>query len=165
MSRPADLTGETSSLSDRLKIAELLARYARCIDTGRPRLLSAEVFAAEVEVDLGQGVWRGADEAARRIAATSDRFAGTLHLLGNSLIEVAGEEATSSCCFVAYHWLTPADGAAPMAPADLVLAGMYEDEHRRTEVGWRITRRRFRRLGSSSVVAGEFPDFLRPQAL
>jgi hypothetical protein len=155
-------TETLARLADRLAVSDLLTHYSHCIDTGQAGLLASEVFAAEVDVDLGWGRETDGAAAARRIEQTLGHFSGTLHALSNRRIEIAGDEASSTCCVQAYHWLLANDVGDPMRPADVVFTGMYEDRHRRTPAGWRIVRRRFRRLGVSSVGAGAVPDFLRP---
>lgn len=151
-----------ADLADRFAVSDLLTHYCHCIDTRQVELLAGEVFAAEVDVDLGWGRETDGAAAASRIEQTLAHFSGTLHALSNERIEIAGDEASSTCCVLAYHWLRAGDDGDPMRPADVVFAGMYEDRHRRTPAGWRIVRRRFRRLGTSSVAAGTVPDFLRP---
>ena len=152
---------EFERIVDRLAIADLLVRYGDCLDTRRFELLETEVFAADADVDFGWGHWRSSAEVTRWMQATFERFSGTLHALSNQLIEVDGDEASSTCCVQAYHWLRENDDSDRMRPADFVFTGMYEDRHRRTPDGWRVAWRRFRRLGVSSVGVGAVPDWMR----
>jgi hypothetical protein len=148
-------------IADRLAISDLLTHYSHCLDTRQLELLAIEVFAADADVDYGWGNWHSGREVTEWMIATFEDFAGTLHAISNERISLDGDEASSTCCVQAYHWLPAGPGADRMRPADFVFAGMYEDRHRRTAAGWRIAWRRFRRLGVSSLAVGELPPFMR----
>ncbi len=149
-------------VADRLAVSDLLTHYCHCIDTRQVELLTSEVFAADADVDLGWGRSGNGAEATARILETLEHFSGTVHAISNQRIAIVGEEASSTCCVQGYHWLRANDSGDRMRPADVVFVGMYEDRHRCTAAGWRIARRRFRRLGASSVGAGVVPGFMRP---
>lgn len=145
---------------DRLAISDLLTHYSHCLDTRQLELLASEVFAEDADVDYGWGRWTSGRQLTDWMIETFESFAGTLHAISNERIALDGDEASSTCCVQAYHWLPASAEADRMRPADFVFAGMYEDRHRRTEAGWRIARRRFRRLGDSSLAVGELPPFM-----
>jgi SnoaL-like domain len=151
----------SAEIADRLDIADLLVRYSHCLDTRQIELLETEVFDQDADVDFGWGHWHSSAEVTRWMLETFERFSGTLHALSNQRIVPAGDEASSTTCVQAYHWLREHDDGDRMRPADFVFTGMYEDRHRRTPAGWRIAWRRFRRLGVSSVGAGSVPEWMR----
>jgi hypothetical protein len=72
-----------------------------------------------------------------KIRAGVGGFAMTMHVLGNHLAEIHGDEATSETYAVCYHRRPGASDAV-----DLVVAMRYLDELVRTTKGWRIRRRR-----------------------
>lgn len=150
-----------AAIADRLAVTDLLTHYSHCLDRRRIELLETEVFAADADVDFGWGHWTSAAEVTAWMLRAFEQFSGTLHALSNERIAVAGDEAESTACVQAYHWLAAHDDGDRMRPADFVFTGMYEDRHRRTEAGWRIAHRRFRRLGVSSVGVGAVPGWLR----
>jgi hypothetical protein len=152
-------TATFAGLTDRLAVSDLLTHYCHCLDTRQVELLTSEVFAEQVDVDLGWGRWTDATQVTGRIGETLEHFSGTLHALSNRRIVIEGDDASSTCCVQAYHWLVAEDGDRTR-PADVVFTGMYVDRHLRTAAGWRIVKRHFRPLGGSSVGAGAVPDFM-----
>jgi hypothetical protein len=149
---------------DRLEIFDLLVRYAECIDTGTIDALASEVFAPGIDLDLGAGRTGGRAAAVQAISASIARFSGSIHAISNQRVTLEGELASSTCVVQGYHWLPATEAVEPrFRPADVVLVGMYVDAHRRTPAGWRIERRRFRRLGASTVGVGALPDFMLPR--
>jgi ketosteroid isomerase-like protein len=138
----------------------VLDHYCHCIDTGKPELLTDEVFAHDAVDDHHFAVWRGRDEIREAFTQIVGRFAGTAHVLGNTRVHVDGDTAHSRAYVTAWHWLPGGDEIR--APADFVVLGAYHDELRRDAPGWRIIHRRFRPLGRSALGAGTYPPFLDP---
>src|SRR5699024_7715221 len=65
------------------------------------------------------------------------RLDGTLHVLGNHLAEISGDEAISETYATAHHWGTPSDD--PMK--NFTTAVRYVDDLVRIDGGWRIRER------------------------
>ena len=64
-------------------------------------------------------------------------FVGSMHLLGNVIVEIDGDTAHSTCRCVAYVLRDTTDGVR------LFMRGLtYEDRWSRLDVGFRITERR-----------------------
>jgi 3-phenylpropionate/cinnamic acid dioxygenase small subunit len=121
-------------LLDRAAIRDVLLRYARGVDR-RDLDLVASCFVPGAEYDgaLGQGTIETALMALRR---SLERYQSTMHFMGNQLIEVAGDTASSETYAVAYHRLK-GDGE----PALFVVGVRYLDDFARAGDGWRIRRR------------------------
>ena len=68
---------------------------------------------------------------------TLERLSGTQHLLGNLHVTVEGDRAASTCYVQATH---VGDGGRSW-----VTGGRYDDLLVRTDTGWRIAERTFRR--------------------
>lgn len=149
--------------ADRFEIADIHRHYAYCIDTRQPRRL-VEIFSDEVEAHYGygpDGVWRSAAEVVEGIGAQIETFEATCHLMGNIHVDLDGDTARTSAYVNAWHWLREFAGDSER-PADFMFCGVYVDDVGREERGWRIKRRRFRRLGPSAIAVGTMPEALRP---
>jgi SnoaL-like domain len=154
----------TDPWRDRVEIAEIHRFYAYCIDTRQPQRL-IEIFADDVEAHYGygpDGVWRSAVEVAEGLGAQIETFEASCHLMGNIQVDIDGDVARTSAYVNAWHWLKELAGDSER-PADFMFCGVYVDDVRREEEGWRIERRRFRRLGPSAIAVGTMPDALRPR--
>jgi hypothetical protein len=130
-----DARAALEELAARAAIHDVILRYARGIDR-RDFDLVAACFAAHATVDYGD-FFRG--EVGGLIAAMAEGLAGfptTMHLMGNHLVELDGDRATSETYAVAYHRRT----SAPQ-PFDLTTGVRYLDELAREDGRWRITRR------------------------
>lgn len=150
-------------MTDREQIQETVLAYATCIDRREPAALAAEVFAPDAEVNLGYGTWTSAEQTAREIGAELDEFEGTAHVLTNHRIAVEGDAAKSSVYVTAWHWDAGNEGD-PDRGADWVTVGVYVDRLERLAQGWRITNRRFIRLGPSAIALGTLPAFITSAA-
>ena len=127
------MTVET--LLDRAAIRDVLLRYARGVDR-RDLAMVRACFTSDCayEGTLARGTIA---DALASLADRLGRYAGTMHLLGNQLIDVTGDTATSETSCVAYHRL--ADGGA-----DFVTGVRYLDDFARDGDDWRIRRRAVR---------------------
>ena len=127
-------------LSDRFEIQDLVFRYAELIDSRQFDGLR-EVFTEDAFVDysaMGGSVGNLEDTLAfLRAAVTAELFPNTQHLNANIQIKVDGDRATGRVmCF------NPMNMAVSAEKKQLFFLGLwYLDEYRRTEKGWRISRR------------------------
>jgi 3-phenylpropionate/cinnamic acid dioxygenase small subunit len=120
-----------STLSeDRDEIRQLLARYNHLIDShdeeGWPAL-----FTDDAVFDPGGDPLVG-EEALRKFAASVPP--GLRHVVVNEVIDIEGDEAHARAYLLLFAG----------TPRALAMMGTYEDTLRRTEGGWRFTRRVFR---------------------
>jgi hypothetical protein len=149
---------------DRVAINDLLIHYAYCIDTDQPQRLD-EVFSNSVEANYGYGEggeWHGAEDLIAGIAAQVETFEATAHMISNVRIEIDGDSARSTAYVSGWHWLK-GEAGDPERGADFLFTGVYVDDLRVEAAGWRIVRRRFRRLGPSALTLGAIPDYMRAQ--
>ena len=119
---------------DRAAIRDVLVRYAHGVDR-RDLDAVAACFTpdAAYKGSLGEG---SIDVALTALRERMGQYASTMHFLGNQLIELAGDSATSETYAIAYHQLQLEDGRKNMA-----VGVRYLDSLRRTDQGWRICRR------------------------
>lgn len=149
--------------SDREAIRDLLHHYAYCIDTAQPERLR-EIFSPSVTANYGYGdggEWHGIDQLVGGLGAQIETFEGTAHMIGNVCISLDGDRARSTCYVAGWHWVK-SRGVDAQRPADFLFTGVYVDDLRREPEGWRVIRRRFRRLGPTALTAGVLPDYMRP---
>lgn len=144
------LTAALQAMADRQEVAEVCIRYAFALDTKDWQLLESCFAASPVFLHPG-GRLDGFPDILERTKAALGPLTATQHLLGNILVQVSGDRATSSCYFHAQHVRTETPGG------DLyIIAGRYDDTLLRTPDGWRIAERRqtyLWRAGNRAVVA------------
>lgn len=152
---------DTGPAMDRRAIVDVLHRYAVLLDTGQSARIPAEVFAPDAVEDHGAGLapTRGAEALAAWLSSALAPFAAVMHALSTIVVEVEGDRATSRTYYQAFHWL--AEGGDPDGAVDWMSVGLYLDEWRRTDAGWRIAHRRRRNVGPGSDVIGRRPHHLR----
>jgi len=118
-------------LVDRAAIAELLARYAQCID-GRDWVGLQATYAPDGVMEHG-----GASVGRDRVPELSERIlegvATSHHLVGDPSIEIDGDGARTRSHYFATH---VAEGGAVIRQG----GGWYDCTLRRTDEGWRFTR-------------------------
>ena len=124
----------------KIAIRETLYRYSLMVDRRRWEMID-EVFSEDATIDYTSVGW-GATAGPHREMLTwldgmLEPWPMNLHLISNEIIEVDGDQATSTCCF-----------NAPMGRKDeagkstfLTNAGYYHDRLVRTPAGWRIRER------------------------
>lgn len=128
-------------ISDRFEIQDLLYRYADLIDRKDFQRLRDEVFTSDAHIDysaFGGSVGDLEHTIAYLTDAVSDqRFPHSQHLNANLQITVQGDSGTGRImCF------NPMDMNLPDGGTQLFMVGLwYLDEYRRTQAGWRISRR------------------------
>ena len=127
-------------LADREEIKEVRHRFALALDT-RDWELFGSLFADEVDADLpALGVPQGTVPRSDLVETFGYAFRrpasemGTQQLYGNFIIEVRGDEATSSSYFVGHHHIPGFEGGE-----DATLRARYVDRLVRTPDGWKIS--------------------------
>ena len=121
-------------LLDRAAIHDVLLRYARGVDRKDLDLVAACFTPdAAYEGALAHGTIA---EALARLRDSMARYDSTMHFIGNQLIEINGDTASSETYAVAYHRLT-----GDSAPTLFTVGVRYLDELVRDANGWRIRRR------------------------
>lgn len=121
-------------LVDALAVRDLLYRYARGVDR-RDLALVRACFApgARYEGALAHGT---VEDMLAALPAAMQRYASTLHVMGEPFVEWAADTARSTTPALAYHVL-------PDPPGGLcTVAVRYDDVLERTPAGWRIVARR-----------------------
>jgi len=127
-------TAEFTAFLDREKIRDCVAKLARGEDRRDARLI-AGCFWPDATVDLG--VFAGSfDEYLAWVVPGSPAIPVTQHVLGQSVIERAGDTALVETHVTAYHRVTGDDG-----DRDSVIGGRYLDRLNKREDRWRIAHR------------------------
>lgn len=128
-------------ISNRFEIQDLLYHYADLIDRKDFQRLRDEVFTADAHIDysaFGGGVGNVEETVAYLTDAVSDaRFPHSQHLNANLQVTVDGDSGRGRImCF------NPMEMNLPDGGTQIFLIGLwYLDEYRRTDAGWRISRR------------------------
>lgn len=125
-----------SDPAQRFEIIALAAQYMRGLDRRDEALLAAQFWP---DARLEYGIFTGGpqDFAAFCMAALQDHDRNH-HLIGQHVIEFAGDEAFGEVYYQAYHRTTDDTGAK----RDLVIAGRYVDRYERRSGGiWKIAYR------------------------
>ncbi|WP_116997012.1 nuclear transport factor 2 family protein [Desertimonas flava] len=131
------MTVESTALQDQLDIMRLHHRYAWCLDH-RDWSGLAGCFVDDAVVDYGTlgGDLVGAATVADFCRSVLEGLDASQHLIGNTMADVDGDEATATCYFQAQHVFVSDNGANTY-----LVAGTYTDQLRRVSDGWRIVRR------------------------
>ena len=135
--------------ADKLACTELVAKVARAIDRRDADLLTS-LFHPDATDDHGLFSGTAADFISwvMPLLATMKQ---TQHVIGQCLIEVAGDRAAGESYFVAHHTLP---GPEPEGDLFMVAAGRYLDTFERRGGTWKILRRHavydWNRTGPSS---------------
>lgn len=142
-------------LSDRFELQDLVFRYAEIIDTRQIDLLATEIFTEDAHIDYSAmgGSVGNLEETLEflRASLTADLFPNTQHLNANVQIKLNGDTATGRVmCY------NPMEMALPDGGQQMFFLGLwYVDEYRRTEAGWRMSRR-----AEEKSWAFNLPDFM-----
>jgi len=124
-----------SETDDRHEIHDTVLRYCRAVDRLDFPAIRA-VYAAD-GVDHHTGFSGSADDYVAWLETLLPRLDGTMHLVGNHLSEVDGDQAVAETYGTAVHWGTPTDD-----PRRNFTSGFrYVDHFVRTDQGWRIRER------------------------
>jgi ketosteroid isomerase-like protein len=132
------MTLSLQEISDRFEIQDLIYDYAAVIDQKRFDDLR-EVFTEDAHIDYSAvgGPVGTRDEIIAFLHKVMGMFPNHQHLNANLQIEVDGDHATGRVmCF------NPQEIAKPDGTTHIFMVGLwYIDEYRRTEAGWRISKR------------------------
>ena len=132
------MTLSLQEISDRLEIQDLIYNYAAIIDEKRFDDLR-DVFTEDAHVDYSVvgGAVGGPDEIIAFLHKVMVMFPNHQHLCVNPQITVTGDTATGRVmCF------NPQELNMPNDKTHIFMVGAwYVDEYRRTDDGWRISRR------------------------
>ena len=126
-------------LSDRLEIQDAITRYSHGLDQRRWEEWD-RAFTPDAVIDFSPvGLEVFSTQGAREFLSQSDpiRITGQ-HLLSNTLIELDGDQATARSEFTLFTMVRTEDPGKALLRSG---GGWYDDELRRTDVGWRIARR------------------------
>ena len=138
------------AIQDRAEIEELLYRYAEMVDQKDWKQMD-RIFALEATIDYtSTGGQKG---PFRETLAWLDRALESwpinLHVIGNVIIEIDGDVATSRCYFHAPMGRETEDGQFIITNA-----GRYLDKLIRTADGWRIVER----VCEQTIMQGSLPE-------
>jgi hypothetical protein len=128
-------TATLRDLADRREIHDLVLGYCRAVD----RLDYAGIRAVYTEdgVDHHTGFSGSADEFVAWLRRLLPRLDGTMHVVGNHLCELAGDEAVAETYGTAVHSGTPGDHPG----LNFTSGFRYLDHVVRTPEGWRVRER------------------------
>ncbi len=153
-------SGSVRELLDRAAITELIYTVARAMDA-RDWDLLASCYTPEAVGDYSNATVDGREAIIAGAKGFLDPFDATQHLVGNVQITVGADTgtetgtetdtATAHATFIAQHVRAGATGGG-----HYILGGDYDDNLRRTDEGWKITRRRIRGIwgdGDPSVLS------------
>jgi len=139
----------------RLDVADLLVRYADCIDRRQWDELG-ECFTDDCDADYGSiGHWHSASEVVDWMRQAHDGAGHTMHRITNQRVT------------------SPADGLAARSYVDALVmfadnqsgtraVGYYDDQLVRTDSGWRIAARHFTMVMLQLVPDGALLDLGAP---
>jgi hypothetical protein len=124
-----------SALADKFKIAEVVLLYCRGVD--RLDLELVRSCYHQDGLDHHTGFDGDADSYVAWLGQMLPRFAGTMHIVGNQLVDVRGDVARCETYGTAHHWGEPATDPA----LNFVSGFRYVDNMERREGAWRIAER------------------------
>ncbi|GAA4487987.1 nuclear transport factor 2 family protein [Microbacterium panaciterrae] len=121
--------------ADRRLIHDLVLRYCTAVDRGDYPGVRA-VYASD-GVDNHTGFSGPADEFVQWLRVRIAGFDGTMHLVGNHLVDLYGDHAFAETYGMAVHWGSPFDDET----LNFTSGFRYLDHLRRDPEGWRIVER------------------------
>ncbi|MEV0044023.1 nuclear transport factor 2 family protein [Nocardia rhamnosiphila] len=139
--------------TDRDAVADTVNRYTYALDSRDWDLLD-EVFTPDAVARYGAEApaVRGRAGIVAMIRSFLDRCGPSQHLLGNHVVDIDGDTATSICKARVLH-----TGAGENTNITYECAGVYRDRMTRSAQGWRIAERTFVidiELGDRDAVLG-----------
>ncbi len=123
-----------AALIDRREIEDVVLRYCRGIDRLDLELVRACYHADATDSHGGFSGTR--DEFVAWVEKLLARFESTMHFVGNSLIEIAGDVAVAETYAIAFH-----RGRESRPSLNLMIGVRYVDRFEKRDGGWRIARR------------------------
>ena len=141
-------------ISDRLEINDVLVRYTRSIDNRDYELLDT-CFTPDAHLDYtASGGVKGAYPEVRTwLEKALAQFKAMMHMIGNVVIEVDGDKATSRTYLLNPMGVEASGGAMQF----FTVGGEYVDQLVRTPDGWRIRER----IEKQTYLQGSLPDSLQ----
>jgi predicted nuclease with RNAse H fold len=127
------------ALLDRQAIADVVARYVRGVDR-LDRDLVRSCYHPDATDEHGS-FSGGVDAYVDWAFGLLRRYDTTMHLLGPTLVELAGDVALAETYGVAHHRAAPDDDGAFDAKRNLVTGFRYVDRFERRDGTWRIAKR------------------------
>ena len=137
------MAASDDALADRLELRALVETYAHCVDRRDAALLDS-LFLDDAEMLVFEDptseepsrTLHGREELAR-ITRSLRHYIATTHLIGNQLVELAGDTATGETYCLAHH-LYERDGERRID----VWSIRYRDRYTRHDGAWRFAQRR-----------------------
>jgi hypothetical protein len=128
---------DLQEISDRLEIQDLLARYTDAIDRRDWDVLD-RIFTTDARIDYTSvgGIAGNLPEIKEFLDQSFKLFESTQHLLGLSVVDISGDEATART--ICHNPMVLKGGKNPQL---LVCGVWYRDRLVRTPEGWRIAER------------------------
>ena len=123
-------------LLDRAAVRDVILRYARGIDR-RDFDAVRDCFRPDVEGDFG-GEWRSDRDSLIEFISGVAYFHTTMHMMGNSFVEVSGDEASLQSYGMLAHHGTNDDGGEWQYNNSVA---RYSEDLVRSDEGWAIQRR------------------------
>lgn len=141
---------EVQQLLDRQAIRDVVLRYCRGIDRLDLELVRA-CYHPDATDDHGSPHPRTRDEYVEWVAGVLRRFTGTMHFVGNQLVELDGDVARSETYGVAYHHGDPPEDHR----RNFTTGFRYVDRFERRDGEWRIATRVAVREWTHTVTADQ----------
>ena len=113
----------------------MCTNYALALDSRDWNRLRA-CFTDDAVADYGGPPNEGYEAIERACRSALEPLAASQHLLGNHLVAVDGDRASSTCYFQAQHVMDDLPGGS-----HYIVAGRYDDVFVLTGSGWRIAHR------------------------
>ncbi|MEV8417647.1 nuclear transport factor 2 family protein [Streptomyces niveus] len=138
-------SGSVRELLDRAAITDLIHAVAHAMDARDWNLLAA-CYAPDAVGNYTNAEIEGREAITAGTKAFLEPLDVTQHLVGNLQITVEADTATTHATFIGQHVRNG---------GQYILGGNYDDSLRRTDEGWKITRRQIRGIwdaGDSSVL-------------
>ena len=125
------------------EIANLLYRYARCVDTGDFAGIGRLFEHGRLTAEGGGMDVTGVQEIEAHFGRTTRLYPDTgtpktKHVMSNPIIEVDEAKGTATCN--AYYTVFQATDELPLQP---IIAGRYEDQFERVDGRWRYTEKKY----------------------
>ncbi len=128
------MTLSVQEMSDRFEILDLVSNYCDIIDQGRFSELT-DIFSQDAFIDYSAmgGAKGSLNEIITFLKNVMPMFLSTQHMISNQQIRIDGDTATGRImCF----------NPMEISGNPVFFLGLwYIDEYRRTDEGWRITKR------------------------
>lgn len=139
--------------ADRAAIREVVLRYCRGVDRLDMDLVRSAYHPGGI--DHHTGFSGTVDEYVEWVGAALRRLAGTMHIVGNQLVELSGDVAVSETYGTAVHWGEPSDDARRNFTSGFRYVDLMTYEHDRWAIRERWAVREWTRSDAGRFVAKE----------